>query len=254
MLIVVTTNAVGANAGIVGGWKLKGGWAVGLAGDRAQTLNNVTLVGLYRKNNDGPGWTRNRVGDTKGYPIPFKAVAAAIDLVIQDALHAHATDGIALTQVHVLAIADGLHSHFGDSLVLTQLHILAIQDSLHAHAGDNLVLTQAHLLAIQEALHSHAADNLTITENSAADLVIQDATHGHTTDGVALTQAHQLVVADALHAHAGDNLVLSQVHNLTIQDALHAHLGDNVALSIPGGGPGPNTDPPVRMRRRVWTG
>jgi len=181
-------------------------------------------------------------------------VALIINLAIQDALHAHTTDGIVLTQLHILAIADALHAHLGDNVVLTQLHVLAIQDAIHAQLGDNVTLTQVHVLAIQDALHAHAADNLVLVEESAGDLVIQDAIHGHAADSLTLTQAHVLVVADALHAHAGDNLVLTQVHNLTIQDALHAHLGDNVALSIPGAGPGPNTDPPVRMRRRLWTG
>ena len=158
-------------------------------------------------------------------------VAAGTDLVIQDALHAHAADNI----------------------VLTQVHVLVIQDALHGHTADNLALTQVHVLAIQDALHGHAADNLTLTENSAADLVIQDGLHAHAADNLVLTQAHILAIQDALHAHAADNLALTQVHNLVIQDALHAHFGDNVGLTVPGAEAPIGHHYGLRRRRRFTT-
>ena len=78
-LIAVVADAVGASGAIRGGWKLKGGWVPGVAGDRAQTLNNVTLVNTFRQNNDGPGWTKNRTAAPDLYrPIPFKDLATAV--------------------------------------------------------------------------------------------------------------------------------------------------------------------------------
>jgi len=182
----------------------------------------------------------------------FEYQSAATDLVISDASHAHSTDGVALTQTHLLAVADsghghttdgvaltqdqqlavadGTHAHAADSLALTQTHELAIGEATHGHLADNVALTQTHLLVIAESLHAHAADNLVLT--GAGDLVIADATHAHAADNLALTQTHLLVTAEALHGHAADNLVLVEGGtNLLIAEALHGHLADGVALT-----------------------
>ena len=138
--------------------------------------------------------------------FPVSTGPGLINLVIADALHAHAADNVDLVQQNVLAIAEALHGHTSDNVALTQQNLLAIADALHGHAGDNVVLTVAGALTIAEAFHAHTADN------------------------VALTQQNVLAVADALHAHAADAIQLTQQHVLIISDALHAHIADNVSL------------------------
>jgi len=165
--------------------------------------------------------------------IFWEAVAGgATNLVIAEALHAHAADNLALTQLHLLTVAEASHAHAADNLTLTQLHLLTVAEASHAHAADNLTLTQQHTLVLADALHAHAADNVVLSV--LGTLAVNDALHGHTADNLALTQAHQLAVADAVHGHAADNLALTQAHVLAIQEALHAHLADNLTLAIGG--------------------
>lgn len=182
---------------------------------------------------------------------------SSTDLVIAEALHAHAADNLTLTQLHVLTVADASHAHTVDNVTLTQAHTLAIAEALHAHAAENVVLSPAGTLEVADALHGHAADNLALTQ--AHNITIADAAHAHTADNIALTQAHVLAIADALHAHtadnvtlssagttlaiaealhahAADNLALTQLHILVINDALHAHLADALTLSLPDNG------------------
>ena len=83
-------------------------------------------------------------------------------LVIQDATHSHAADGLVLVQHNVLVVQDALHAHTADNLVLLQHSVLAIQDALHGHLAENLGLTQHNLLTIQDALHGHLADNVVL--------------------------------------------------------------------------------------------
>jgi len=178
----------------------------------------------------------------------------ATNLVIAEALHAHAADNLTLTQQHVLTVADASHAHLADNLTLTQQHTLtladalhahaadnvvlsvvgtlAVNDALHAHAADNLALTQTHILTLAEALHTHAADNVVLS--GAGMLAVNDALHAHAADNLALTQAHTIAVADAAHAHAADNVALTQQHILAIAEALHAHTADNLTLAIGG--------------------
>jgi len=188
--------------------------------------------------------------------IFWEAVAGgATNLVIAEALHAHAADNLALTQLHLLTVAEASHAHAADNLTLTQQHTLVLADALHAHAADNVVLSVLGTLAVNDALHGHTADNLALTQ--AHQLAVADAVHGHAADNLALTQAHvlaiqealhahladnltlaiggtTLAIAEALHAHAADNLALTQLHVLVINDTLHAHLADMLTLELPG--------------------
>lgn len=109
----------------------------------------------------------------------------AVDLAVADATHGHTTDGIALTQDHILAIADAAHVHSTDGIALTQDHVLAVAEALHAHVADNVELTVEGELVVADAVHAHLADNLD------------------------LTQAHVLAIIEAAHAHFADNLTLT---------------------------------------------
>jgi hypothetical protein len=163
--------------------------------------------------------------------VPVSAGGGATNLVVADALHAHAADNVVLTSEHLLTISDALHGHAADNLVMTSEHLLTVADALHAHAADNVVLTSATALTLADALHAHAADNVVLT--SATALTLADALHAHAADNVVLTSEHLLTVADALHAHAADNVALEVAGstNLVVQDALHDHLADVLALT-----------------------
>lgn len=192
------------------------------------------------------------------YPAPpFWAVAPAdeggsIELVVQDATHAHTSDAVALVQAHLLAVADALHAHSAESVALVQAHLLTVQDATHVHSADSLALTQAHLLAVADASHAHSADApalvqahlLAVADAAHAhtadnvalelpgELDVQDATHAHTADNVELVQAHLLSVDNATHGHSAESVQLTQAFTLTVQDATHAHAADNVALTL----------------------
>jgi hypothetical protein len=172
-------------------------------------------------------------------PLPRRifvgtTAGGATNLVVADALHAHAADNLTLTQQHVLTVADAAHAHTVDNLTLTQAHTLAIAEALHAHAADNVVLSVAGTLDVNDALHAHAADNIALTQ--AHVLAIAEALHAHTADNLTLSSTGtDLAIAEALHAHAADNLALTQLHILVINDALHAHLADALSLALPGG-------------------
>lgn len=168
----------------------------------------------YSNPENPPAWAMSgsAAGDSwTAVTLALKAAPAPVDLVVQEASHAHAADNLALTQVHALTV----------------------QEAAHAHAADNLALTQVHQLVVQEALHTHAADNVVL--EAGTNLVVADALHSHTADNLALTQVHELVVQEASHAHSADNLVLTQVHQLVIQDSLHSHLADNLVLTAVAG-------------------
>lgn len=150
----------------------------------------------------------------------------AIVLIVADATHGHTSDGIALTQAHLLAVADALHAHATDAVLLTQAHVLVLNDALHAHTADAVTLTQAHVLAVADAAHAHAADNVVLDFSAA--LEVADAAHAHAADSLTLSQAHVLAIADAVHAHLADTPALTQQHLLIVSDALHAHLADQL--------------------------
>jgi hypothetical protein len=44
------------------------------------------------------------------------------DLVVQDALHGHLAENLAMTQVHLIAVQDTTHGHLADNLTLVQQH------------------------------------------------------------------------------------------------------------------------------------
>lgn len=69
-------QAEGSFAASLGGWKFLGAESVNNHWTR-MAWNNSSLIGTFRQNNDGPGWTGNRTTTTPDLyrPIPFKAVS-----------------------------------------------------------------------------------------------------------------------------------------------------------------------------------
>jgi hypothetical protein len=65
-----------------GGWKFYAVTAPSGIGLR-RLVDNQSLLGQFRQNNDGPGWTSNRTTTTPDQycPVPFKAIAAGISLI-----------------------------------------------------------------------------------------------------------------------------------------------------------------------------
>lgn len=153
-----------------------------------------------------------------------------IELVVQDALHAHAADSPTLTQANTLAVADALHAHAAESPTLVQQNTLAVQEASHGHTADSPSLTQQSTITVADALHGHTADNPTL--GSGTELVVADALHGHTAESPPLTQANMLAAQDATHAHTAESPVLNQANILSVDDALHAHFADNIVVSI----------------------
>lgn len=144
--------------------------------------------------------------------IAISEASTNVDLVLDDASHAHSVDNVSLTQANTLVVADALHAHTVDNLELTQANVVAIADALQAHLSDNVDLTQANTLSVDDAEHSHLADALELS-----NVVV-------------------LVVDDTVHAHLVDSVELEEDAILVVNDALHSHLVDNVSLSLPGTG------------------
>lgn len=193
---------------------------------------------------------------TELWVIAEHGPAGATLLEVQDATHAHASDGVALEQAHLLAVADASHAHASGNVDVIQEFVLTVQDATHAHTAETPTVEVGSILEVQDATHAHASDTPALTQ--AHLLAVADVTHSHTSDEVAVTQAFVLTVAEAAHAHASDNVVLevgadtllvvqdvthahavetptpTQAYLLAVQDATHAHASDNVGLSLPG--------------------
>lgn len=105
---------------------------------------------------------RSRGGKAWPMPVRRQGAVTTVNLVIADALHAHAADAASLTQAHVLAVADALHAHAADAVVLALDGYLGIARAVHAHTVDSLALTQDHILVVSDALHQHLVDALSI--------------------------------------------------------------------------------------------
>jgi hypothetical protein len=69
-------------AASMGGWKFYALTAPSGIGLR-RLVDNQSLLGQFRQNNDGPGFTANRTTTTpdRYRPVPFKAIATATSLV-----------------------------------------------------------------------------------------------------------------------------------------------------------------------------
>jgi hypothetical protein len=182
--------------------------AVGSAASASFTLSTAspTLVGLVE--------------------IKSPTGVGAIDLVVQDAAHAHAAGSVVLAQVHELAVNSAAHSHSATSITLAQVHALVVQDSTHAHLIVGPALTQVHELVVVDGTHQHAAESVTL----AIILGVADTTHEHAANSVSLTQTHLLIVSDVNHGHEAENVNVSVTIALETQDATHAHVADNVTL------------------------
>lgn len=100
--------------------------------------------------------------------LPLDQGAVVVDLLVDDATHAHSTDAIALTQVHVLTVADATHAQSTDAIALTQVHVLTVNDSTHAQSTDSIALTQTHVLTVDDALHSQSTDSIVLGSDVVA--------------------------------------------------------------------------------------
>lgn len=170
---------------------------------------------------------------------PADAVVRALHARYWDSLYPSERAGIWLPDAvgggdTGLVIADATHGHAADGLTLgvTGSTDLSIADALHAHAADSLALSSSLLLSVADALHAHLADNVELS--NAPILIVADATHGHAADNVSLSLATWLVIAEALHAHLADSLTLgaSGETALSVADAWHAHRADVVTLAL----------------------
>jgi hypothetical protein len=85
--------------------------------------------------------------------------ASTPTLVVDDSVHSHASESVALTQVHNLVVQDSIHSNSADVVALTQTHGLAVADSVHAHTSETPTFTQGHVLAgVADSFHAHTTE------------------------------------------------------------------------------------------------
>jgi len=117
----------------------------------------------------------------------------AVQLVVQDATLALASDGLVLTQHNVLVVADALLALVAESPALTQHNALAVADALLALAADSPALTQHNALAVADALLALAADGVALTQHNV--LVVQDATLSLTADNIVFGEEEPVTVS-----------------------------------------------------------
>ena len=170
---------------------------------------------------------------THGHTVEALAISAALNLLVNDALHAQLADNATLTDSvsASLVVADAAHSHLADALTLSGALALIVQDAAHAHLSDQALLSAAHSLVVQDAAHAHLADTLAL--NTGFALTIADAFHAHVADGVSLDTALALAIDDALHAHQAEAATLTAALTLIVADTLHEHLASSVGVYIP---------------------
>lgn len=166
--------------------------------------------------------------------LAHSSSGGSVDLVIQDAAHAHTADNVAFTQVHGLAIQDSAHSHIVDNLAITQNHVMTVQDALHGHTAEQSNFVYNIQLAIQKATHAVSSDVVDYTQ--VHQIAIHNALHETLADNLSLDGSVTLIIQGANHAHSADGLVLVQNHILQIQDAHHVTRADVVQLVDPGFG------------------
>ena len=106
--------------------RLKSGASLATAGDGATVSRND----IY--------WQAYTTAAHVGAWLPASGTPS---LVIADAAHGHAADGIVLTSQHSLTVAEAAHGHLADNVALSVLGTLAIDDALHAHLADSITLT-----------------------------------------------------------------------------------------------------------------
>ncbi len=165
-----------------------------------------------------------------GQPYPGMSGMPSFELVLEDTVHSHTVDNVALTQKHTITIADTLHGHTVDgNLVLVEHKTLVVQDATHGHTVDAVVLTQKHTLAVAYTLHGHTVGSLALTQKHT--LVVADTLHGHLSDNLDINQYMLLQgVADTNHAFSSDEIVLIQKHVLNVADSYHTHLSTKLDI------------------------
>ena len=212
-----------------------GGWSGGnndFNGDIAKVVvwsaaKTTAYIAAQYANESDPGTFL-----VAGTPTNVGGGGGDTELIIADAIHAHAADSVALIEQEVLSIQDASHGHAADNVDLSLAAVLAVADASHGHSANSVALVQQALLAIADALHAHAAENIVL--QSGNTLSIADALHAHSAESPTLSLAEVLAVADSVHMHTADTIALTQASVLIVSDALHAHLADRIGLQLPG--------------------
>lgn len=213
--------------------------------------------------------TESDIHHTSPFLTYYAQVASVLE--IEDLLHAHSLDNVALGVK--LSIDELLHDHLVDNVVLSQQYILEIDDLYHTHRLDGISLTMEEhyennmlflpnairwadssaykisgfrrgidveiasvstvtVLEIEDLLHAHSLDEPDLTQKHY--LTVGDLLHSHAVDEPVLTQKHYITVEELVHGHGLDAVALTQKHTLAINDALHAHSLDHIALLLSG--------------------
>jgi hypothetical protein len=123
-----------------------------IAGQTSTVGDDIAIFGFARTVTAGTASAApSLTGTLAGSPTANTRAAAqflrlrdtnSTTLVIADSSHAHAADGVALTQQHALVVADSTHSLASDQVVLTQADLLTVAESGHSLTSDEVTLTQ----------------------------------------------------------------------------------------------------------------
>jgi hypothetical protein len=172
-------------------------------------------------------------------------------LDISSGSHTLTSEGLDLTQIHLLDITESSHEQVADNLTLSQDHSLEVEDSSHlnvveephlsgehfigiTNAGhwvtsENLELAQSHLLSTNDSVHEIDSGNVNLTEHQT--LGVNDTEHIVQSNNVDLNQKHSIIISDTAHPHTAENVSLSTAGVLGVQDTAHTHTAENLILT-----------------------
>jgi hypothetical protein len=128
--------------------------------------------------------------------------AIPVDLVVQDATHAHTADAVTLTTDSTLAVQDAAHGHTADNVVL-QIDgetTMTVDDVTHAHTADSPTLTTSSTLVVQDATHAHTADNVVLTVPGAGAGATAAEIWGYVMANGQTAEANMLAILAGLQA------------------------------------------------------
>lgn len=197
-------------------------------------------------------------GDTNQY-CPWASFSQTLSwlqtLVVQEVMHGHTTDAIALTEHKTLSVNGADHAQEAEGpLTLVEEKTLAVNgadhaqtaeepvlveeagaieltvsECLHGLSSDPVALTQVHSLAVAGCDHALSSDPFALTQ--AHTLAVAETLHSLSTDALALTQDYLLAVAESAHGLSSDSPLLTQAHILAVAEAAHSQTTDAIALS-----------------------
>ncbi len=89
--------------------------------------------------------------------VDYTEAGASVEVVPDDASHAHTVTSPAVTQTHILAPADATHGHTATSPTVTP--VIGPSSATHTHTATSPAVTQTHIVAPSSSSHGHTASS-----------------------------------------------------------------------------------------------